>query len=113
MTAPQSGFLFKTLPKTSQKLLIPAAHVNPAWYLVFPSHLQYRDCIRHVLLKFFSSLSSRLHPPFPSLLKSVWDLAEDPPKEGLLSSIVFLWNDLQRVSIPYTYLWLFSLLEKN
>lgn len=48
-----------------------------------------------------------MHPPFPSLLTSMWDLAEDPPNEeagGLLSHIGFIWNDLQRVSIPYTHL---------
>lgn len=57
-----------------------------------------------------------MHLLFPSLLTSMWYLAEDPPKEeaeGLFSCVGFLWNGLQRVSIPFTHLWLFSLLEKN
>jgi len=36
------GFLFKTLARASEKLLFPAAHVNPAFTL-FSSVAHYRD----------------------------------------------------------------------
>lgn len=91
-SAPQLGFLCKTLAKASQKLLIPAAHVNLSCSL-FSSFICSTETVLYSgLLKLFSSLSSRIHQPFPSLLSSTWDLAKE--LRGRWSSLLY-WFSLE------------------
>lgn len=92
VSALQLGFLCKTLVKASQKLLIPAAHVNLACSL-FSSFICSTETVLYPgLLKFFSSLSSRIHQPFPSLLSSMWDLAKE--LRGWWSTLLY-WFSLE------------------